>query len=194
RPSSELEGRNTGKQQDSAAVGFGFHRLAEAPPTRCSHHLSRPSFGAQIGCKDREVWKAAEPTQGAAFRIKSSTGRLAGANAQLEETKGFLRDLEDPGSHRGVEHPFRMAAPAIEDIVIVPDHQRRHSSQQPGSRRLCIDLTVAVQVKIKGRLAHLLGKGLALFAALRGLAPSKKCRMAFPYRIRIELISPVQHE
>ena len=87
-----------------------------------------------------------------------------------------------------------MAAPAVDDVVIVPHHDRGHPRQKTGDLGLAVELGVAPEEIVFRRGPHLLGEGIACLRVEAGVRPGRERRVGLDDPVGIKLIPAVEQE
>ena len=96
--------------------------------------------------------------------------------------------------HGAVLKARRVAAPAVENIVVVPDHQRRNAGEQRGGRRLTGEIEVAAEEVAANRLFHRRGPGHFALAVHRQFLPPHHVGMGLNGFIGVELVAAMQEK
>src|SRR3546814_5909498 len=87
-----------------------------------------------------------------------------------------------------------MAAPAVEDVVVVPHHQRRHPGDEVGDAGLAVQCQVAFDVEARGGLAHRLGEGVVVLVRGPAAVPGAQARVLPDDLIGVELVAALQEQ
>jgi hypothetical protein len=183
-----------GEQQHVAAIRHVLQGGGEGVPAGVAHHPTSAALRAQVRRHDADVADAVGPAELPAASIAEPVRQVIRSGGELEQREVLALSDPDP-LEDGALLPFcRPAAPAIEDVVIVPHHQGRHGGQDRGEFRLTPQPAVAVEIVVRDRLRHR-GREASRPTPPPGQSlPSGERRDLAPERVRIQLIATLQQQ
>ena len=188
-----MDHRDTRHHQQVAQPVGGVERRKDNIPARWRQDLALRPLRAQVEDEQPEL---AEAEQGVETNLsgKRRPGRGLRIRMQLEQQEAATRCPEHRLQHVRRLLVVTIGTPAVEDVVVVPHHQRRDRRQQIGDRLWGEPPAVGLGVEGFESARQRRSGGCRLSFGTRPLVELGQFRNVAPQRVGVDLVAAQQQQ
>ena len=177
-----------------AAVGQTLQGSLQEAPAGLAHHAAAAPLRAQIRGDDAEPTYAKGAAEVATLRVAETVRQAIRPGHELEQGELLARHRTYALEHRAFLPFLGPAPPAVEDVVVVPHHQRGDGGEERRDLGLGPDLSVAGEVEGVGAFGHGRRERRGVARPPGQATPGGELGRILPDHVGVELVAALQQE